>query len=547
MIYLLTKVAMTPLYFSLLLVMMFVFLYILLPVVVVTGTSTSTTHIGSTTAASPCRHNPYTNENSSDIVKRKQKNVAVPHDEKHDKKSTASSNIVEDEATTTRTIAMEDDDNQSFSESELLTRIDAEPDWDTFGFGLNNVQTDSIWFDQIDTPFSEKEIKTNDNRRTRNIETLLESYMNRYSTNTKQCLQEFHSIPLHPASTILNYGQGIFEGMKAFRQKDDQIVLFRPNMNAQRMQNGANQMMLPPVSTSTFVHACEELVRNNVRWIPPYNKGSLYLRPLLFGSGPLLGVKPSTKCTFCIYASPVGNYFPKKATTGNDETDDKRSDDHNGTSQQQQSTTSSFTHSIKLQAIKGFARAAKGGSGNVKASGNYAPAFLLQYKAKQNGYDDVLFVDAHTNEYIEEAGASNFFVIFHSTKTIKTPTIRNGTILPGITRDSIIQLAQAECGYTVIDTEQLSLSEIVDADEAFCCGTGASITPVQSITIVDQTNRDDDDTRNEEESPTSIHFPNPPGPITKQLYTLLQDIQFGNDPLLNEKYKDWIHVVTIKK
>jgi branched-chain amino acid aminotransferase len=165
---------------------------------------------------------------------------------------------------------------------------------------------------------------------------------------------------------VLNYGQALFEGMKAFRREDGSIAMFRPERNALRMQDGARRFFLPPVPTDVFVQAADAVVRANARWVPPFGKGALYLRPLLMGTGEDLGVKPSWQSTFCIYCSPVGNYFKGDLKA------------------------------IRLQAVRGFSRAAVGGSGAVKASGNYAPAFLVQKHVKKRGYDDVLCLDAAT-------------------------------------------------------------------------------------------------------------------------------------------------------
>jgi branched-chain amino acid aminotransferase len=171
-------------------------------------------------------------------------------------------------------------------------------------------------------------------------------------------------LQISPTATVLNYGQALFEGMKAFRRVDGSIAMFRPERNALRMQQGARRFLLPPVPTDIFVQAADAVVRANARWVPPFGKGALYLRPLLMGTGEDLGVKPSWESTFCIYCSPVGNYFK------------------------------GGLKAIRLQAVKGFSRAAVGGAGAVKASGNYAPAFMVQRQVRERGYDEVLCLDA---------------------------------------------------------------------------------------------------------------------------------------------------------
>lgn len=220
---------------------------------------------------------------------------------------------------------------------------DADVDWDSFSFSLNGVRTDSMWLNRV---------KVDDSGEAD------------YSASPDDCLTALGNLELSPTATVLNYGQALFEGMKAFRRNDGTIAMFRPERNALRMQQGANRFLLPPVPTDVFVNAADSVVRANARWVPPFGKGALYLRPLLMGTGEDLGVKPSWESTFCIYCSPVGNYFK------------------------------GGLKAIRLQAVRGFSRAAVGGSGAVKASGNYAPAFLVQKRVKQRGYDEVLCLDA---------------------------------------------------------------------------------------------------------------------------------------------------------
>lgn len=174
-------------------------------------------------------------------------------------------------------------------------------------------------------------------------------------------------LELEPAATVLNYGQAIFEGLKAYRQADGSIKVFRPDRNGARMVDGARRMMLPPPSVADFVGAVEQVVAANARWVPPHKTGTLYLRPLLFGSGSALGVAPSPVSTFCIYTSPVGNYF--KGGVGE-------------------------SPPISLQVATTYRRAVPGGAGGAKAAGNYAPCFAPSKEAKAAGYSETLFVDA---------------------------------------------------------------------------------------------------------------------------------------------------------
>ena len=218
--------------------------------------------------------------------------------------------------------------------------------WDTFGFGLNDVRTDYMWLDKVLAAAS------------------TDAKACAYSKSVEDCLVPLSPLSLAPTSTVLNYGQSLFEGLKAFRRADGSIALFRPEKNARRMMDGANRLMLPPVDEDTFVAAADAVVRSNARFVPPMGRGALYLRPLLFGSGEGLGVKPSTESTFCIYCSPVGNYFK------------------------------GGLKAISLQAVEGYSRAAPGGSGGIKAGGNYAPPFQVQKEVRSRGYDEALFLDA---------------------------------------------------------------------------------------------------------------------------------------------------------
>jgi branched-chain amino acid aminotransferase len=375
--------------------------------------------------------------------------------------------------------------------SDASQHASADPsiDWGGFGFGLNGVRTDTMWLDQV--PVTDPPQDDNGS--------------SPYTASVEKCLVPLGPLPLHPSATVLNYGQALFEGLKAFRRADGTIVMFRPNKNAQRMQQGAKRFFMPPVSVSTFVAAADATVRGNAKWVPPFGQGALYLRPLLMGTGEGLGVKPSTEVTFCIYCSPVGNYFK------------------------------GGLKAIRLQAVKGFSRAACGGSGAIKASGNYAPAFQVQKQVRERGYDEVLCLDAVSGEAVEEAGASNFFAVFDGNRVV-TPSLETQTILPGVTRASVIELLQKECGCTV-EERRLTLSDLKNASEAFCCGTGASITPVGSVSVANQEGIED------ESAQVTFGDGSTPGSLTQKIYKMLLDLQTGVDVQLNEKYREWIHVV----
>lgn len=225
--------------------------------------------------------------------------------------------------------------------------------------------------------------------------------------------------------------------------------------------------------------------------------------PLLMGTGADLGVKPSHEATFCIFGSPVGNYFKGDLKA------------------------------IRLQAVQGYSRASPGGVGSIKASGNYAPAFLIQKQIKSRGYDETLCLDALTGAGVEEAGASNFFAYFASNNTLVTPSLEPLTILPGITRQSIMELAEKECGCSVIE-KRLTLGELRQADEAFCCGTGAVITPVGCVSVLDRDGNEREMMQFGDEET---------GPMTRKLFDMLTGIQTGSNADLAKKYEQWIHVV----
>uniref|UniRef100_A0ACD6A5V6 Uncharacterized protein n=1 Tax=Avena sativa TaxID=4498 RepID=A0ACD6A5V6_AVESA len=223
----------------------------------------------------------------------------------------------------------------------------------------------------------------------------------------------FEPIPLSPFAAVLNYAQSCFEGLKAYRKADGSLLLFRPEENAMRIISGADRICMPAPTVEQFVDAVKQTVLANKRWVPPPGKGSLYIRPLLFGSGPVLGLAPATEYTLLIYVSPVGNYFKEGLAP------------------------------INLIVEHNFHRAVPGGTGGVKTIGNYASVLKAQTIAKANGYSDVLYLDAVHNKYLEEVSSCNIFIV--KGNTISTPPIE-GTILPGITRKSIIELAKSK-GY----------------------------------------------------------------------------------------------------
>ncbi|KAF6154254.1 hypothetical protein GIB67_005305 [Kingdonia uniflora] len=248
---------------------------------------------------------------------------------------------------------------------------------------------------------------------------------------------------------MIVYGQGLFEGLKAYRREGDSILLFRPEENALRMRMGAERMCMPSPTADQFVEAVKLTVLANKRWVPPQGKGSLYIRPLLMGSGAVLGLAPAPEYTFLIYVSPVGNYFKEGLAP------------------------------INLVVENEFHRAAPGGTGGIKTIGNYASVLKAQSAAKAKGYSDVLYLDSVQKRYLEEVSSCNVFVV--KGKTISTPAIK-GTILPGITRKSIIDVARTQ-GFQV-EERLVAVEELLDADEVFCTGTAVVVSPVGSITYL---------------------------------------------------------------
>ncbi|KAL5537960.1 hypothetical protein UlMin_044093 [Ulmus minor] len=263
-------------------------------------------------------------------------------------------------------------------------------------------------------------------------------------------LMPYGNIELSPSAGVLNYGQGLFEGLKAYRTEDGHIQLFRPEDNALRMKMGAERMCMQSPSVEQFLEAVKQTVIANKRWIPPPGKGSLYLRPLLIGSGSLLGLAPAPEYTFLIFASPVGNY-------------------HKGRS------------ALNLFVEDKLHRAIPGGTGCVKSITNYSPVYLAQAQAKAKGFSDVLFLDSVNGKYVEEVTACNIFIV--KGNVVSTPALQ-GTILPGITRKSIIDIALS-FGYQV-EERLIPLEDLLEADEVFCTGTAVIVNPVGSVTHQDK-------------------------------------------------------------
>ena len=289
---------------------------------------------------------------------------------------------------------------------------------------------------------------------------------------------DYGTIHLFPSAVILNYGQGLFEGMKAYRTKDNRIAMFQPHENAKRLNDGCRRLCMPELDEDFFVESIKALVRANRDYVPPYKKGDLYIRPILFGSGQMLGVSPATEYVFIVFMSPVGPYF--KGPFGG----------------------------IHLQIRTDFHRAPLFGTGGVKAVGNYAASLMPKTLSKIDGFDEVLYLDARCSTYVEEVGSANFFLIKNS--ILSTPRL-GGSVLPGTTRREILMLAKHS--FNLIPQERdIRYDELFNAEELFCSGTAAVITPILSVAY---------------EGKTHTIGNGKPGVMTKNLYDELKGIQLG--------------------
>ncbi len=259
-------------------------------------------------------------------------------------------------------------------------------------------------------------------------------------------------IPLDPAAAVLHYAQEIFEGLKAYQQADGGIALFRPEANAARFNTSARRLAMPELPEHIFVEAIRELVRADRDWLPTVEGGSLYLRPFMIATEAFLGVRPAKQYKFLVIASPAGNYFKSGAPA------------------------------VSIW-VSQYTRAAPGGTGEAKCGGNYAASLVPQAEAIARGHDQVVFLDAAEHKWIEELGGMNLYFVFRD-GTLLTPAL-SGTILRGITRDSILTLAR-EQGLTVREDRYSIDQWRADAEsgelvETFACGTAAVVTAVGKV------------------------------------------------------------------
>jgi branched-chain amino acid aminotransferase len=261
-------------------------------------------------------------------------------------------------------------------------------------------------------------------------------------------------ISLDPAAAVLHYAQEIFEGLKAYRLSDGAMALFRSDANARRFNASARRMAMPELPEEMFRASCRALIRADAGWFPDVEGGSIYLRPFMFASEVFLGVKPSAEYLYIVIATAAGGYFKSGAPA------------------------------VRLMVAEEDTRAAPGGTGAAKCGGNYAASLRAQSAAIAQGFDQVVFLDAAERRYVEELGGMNLFFVFDD-GSIATPPL-DGTILPGITRDSLITLARDQG--LVVREERYAIDQWrADAEsgrlvECFACGTAAVVTPVASVT-----------------------------------------------------------------
>ncbi len=309
---------------------------------------------------------------------------------------------------------------------------------------------------------------------------------------SKPELETSEFVDIHMAATCLHYGQEAFEGMKAFRGKDNKIRLFRMRENALRLQKSCDGIMMAELPVEQFEEAIIKAVKANERFVPPYESGaSLYIRPLLFGTSPQVGVGPAKEYTFIVFVTPVGPYFKEgfKPTP--------------------------------MAIMREYDRAAPLGTGTYKVGGNYAASMKSGVKAAKMGYSAVVYLDAKEKKYIDECGPANFFGIKDNTYiTPKSPSI-----LPSITNKSLMQLAE-DIGMKV-ERRPVPVEELATFEEAGACGTAAVISPILRIDDI------------AEDITYEFCKEGEPGAISKKLYDKLRAIQYGDEPDVH----GWVTIV----
>ncbi len=303
------------------------------------------------------------------------------------------------------------------------------------------------------------------------------------------------TITMSECAGVLQYSQSCFEGLKAYTTADGRIVTFRPDMNAERMIDSAARLEMPVLPKEKFMEAVDLVVSANAAYVPPYGSGAtLYIRPFMFASGPVIGVKPAQEYQFRMFCTPVGPYFKGGAKP------------------------------ITI-CVSEFDRAAPNGTGHIKAGLNYAMSLHAHEVAHANGFDENMFLDPATRTYVEETGGANFIFI---TKDGKLVTPKSNSILPSITRRSLVEVAEKYLGLTV-EHRPVRFDELESFEECGLCGTAAVISPVGRVVAGDKI----------------ISFPagmQEMGPITKKLYDTLTGIQQGTI----EAPAGWIHEIKVQ-
>lgn len=305
-------------------------------------------------------------------------------------------------------------------------------------------------------------------------------------------LTEDANIVLNECAGVLQYAQTIFEGLKAYTTEDGRIVTFRPDLNAERMMDSAARLKMPVFPRERFIDAVNQTVAANAAYVPPYGSGAtLYLRPYMFGSNSVIGVKPADEYQFRLFCTPVGPYFKGGAKP------------------------------LTIR-VSDFDRAAPNGTGHIKAGLNYAMSLYAIVSAHEEGYDENMYLDPSTHTKVEETGGANFLFV---TRDGKVVTPKSDSILPSITRRSLIYVAREYLGLEVEERE-VYLEEVKDFAECGLCGTAAVISPVGRIV----------DHGREICLPSGM---NEMGEVTKKLYDTLTGIQMGRI----EAPEGWIHVI----
>ena len=305
-------------------------------------------------------------------------------------------------------------------------------------------------------------------------------------------VHESEYMTLHMAATSIHYGQEVFEGLKAFRGKDGKIRIFRMRDNALRMQDSCAGTLMAQLPVEKFEEAVIKAVKMNERFVPPYESGaSLYIRPVLFGSGPQIGVKPATEYLFIVFVTPVGPYFKGGFQT------------------------------TPFVIMREYDRSAPLGMGKYKVGGNYAASLVAGQRAHEMGYSNIFYLDAKEKKFIDECGAANFFGIKNNTYV----TPKSSSILPSITNKSLMVLAQ-DLGLKV-EQRAVPVEELSTFEEAGACGTAAVISPIERI---------DDFDKNK-----SYVFSKDgkPGVVSNKLYHKLRGIQYGDEPDIH----NWVTVL----